>query len=120
VAESRRAPGSSRARVAVIAWAGLNRLVGGASLLPQAINTAIVSPSARPKPKSDAATSPRHDAGSVTRHKVVTRSAPKAKLASVKVWGTALSASQATAITVGSAMSAKSRPPFRRRGRWAG
>ena len=77
-------------------------------MLPVAISTIIVSPTARPKPIITAAKMPGLAEGSTTRHNVCQRLAPRAIEAAVMLWGTLESASSASEKMMG--MTAKPRP----------
>src|SRR2546423_1318781 len=68
---------------------------------PDAIRTIIVSPIARPKPSTHAASKPGDDAGSTTRHAVCHVEAPIAIEPSRKVCGTEANASSAIVYTIG-------------------
>ena len=77
---------------------------------PEAINTIIVSPMARPNASTQAASTPGAAAGSTTRQVVSQRVAPSASDASRYERGTAVNASSATVNTTGTIAIAMPRP----------
>ena len=93
-------------------YEGSNRDALISGRLPMTIVTAIVSPTARPKPSMIAPAMPGAPPASTTRV-VSQRVAPKASAASRCETGTAASTSRMTAETIGVTMIASMTPPVR-------
>ena len=89
------ASGSSTAMFAASVRKPLNRFISRIGVLPAAISTIIVSPTARPSPIITAENSPLMAVGTITRIAVCHGVAPAARDAERRCSGTLFSASSA-------------------------
>lgn len=111
MSSSRRSFSNSAAIVAGIVLKGSKIETGITAAFPVTIKTAIVSPIARPIPKTTPDVIPEIENGITTLYIVCQREAPKARLASRIVRGQFRIASSATVIIVGKAIIAKTTLP---------
>ena len=95
-------------------WAWSNRRVGIASLLPMTMVTAMVSPSARPRPRMTAPMMPDRANGRTARQMTSQRVAPSANIASRWLPGTAWMTSREMVTIVGRIMIVRMTPAEKR------